>query len=412
VRKKYILGLDIGTTKVCALVGVVSGGSVGIVGMGLAGSSGLRKGVVVDIEATTDAVRDAVSMASESSGVDLNAAYIGVAGGHVMCQESYGATGIKGSEVRKKDIDRVIESAAAVYVPLDRDVLHVIPSDFIIDGQDGIVQPIGMSGVRLEANVNVITASQAAVENLVKCCEKAGLRVIDTVFEPIASCRAAVKAEELESGVVVVDMGGGTTDVAVYKGGGLRHASVLPVGGNHFTNDIAIGLRISHAEAERVKKKFGYAVGAGDGDEEMEVHGMDGTSRRMPRKYLADIIFPRSEEMFGLIADDVREAMLYDSPSYVVLTGGASLMKGIDRVAEAGLGLPVRVGAPESGFIPDKLRTPVFSTSVGLVLYGLEEEKGLYDELLDRMLGKVRTAKKYMFNLNAWGFGSGGSHAR
>jgi cell division protein FtsA len=412
VRSKFILGLDIGTTKVSAVVGtVVSGRPAEIIGMGLSHSSGLRKGVVVDIEAATDAIRDAVGKASESSGVELNAAYIGVAGGHVKCHESYGATGIKGSEVRKKDIERVIESAAAVYVPLDREVLHVIPSDFIIDGQDGIVQPIGMSGVRLEANVNVITASHAAVENLMRCCEKAGLRVIDRVFEPIASCRAAVRADELDSGVVVVDMGGGTTDVAVYKGGVLRHASVLPVGGNHFTNDIAIGLRISHTEAERIKKKFGYAVAAEDGPLDLDVVGIDGTYRRMPGRYLSEIILPRCEEMFGLIAEDVRGAMLYDLPSFLVLTGGASLMKGMDRVAEASLGLPVRIGMPEGKGIIDGLRNPIFSTSVGLLLYGLEEEKGIYDELLERMLGKVRTVRKYMLNLNAWGFGSGSPHA-
>jgi cell division protein FtsA len=396
---KYILGLDIGTTKVCAVVAKAEGESAEIIGAGITPSRGMKKGVVVDMEAATASVARAVSLAGKSSGVELKAAYVGVAGGHILCQESYGATGIKGKEVTRKDVDRVIEAASTVFVPLEREVLHVLPTDFTVDGQGGVARPLGMSGVRLEANVRVITASQAALENLVRCCEDAGITVIEIIFEPIASFKAVARTYEAASAVAVVDIGGGTTDVAVYREGGLRHASVLPVGGGHLTNDIAIGLKVSTDEAERVKKEYGYALwnGKRSGPEEMEVMDLDGERKKMPARYLGEILLPRCEEIFELIGEEIRRALLYTSSSCVVLTGGAALLEGLDRVAEAKLGVPVRVGLPANASAPalrELTESPMYSTSVGLMLYGLQAERGVYDDLVLGLREKLKKVKK------------------
>ncbi len=396
---KYVLGLDIGTTKVCAVVARAEGESAEIIGAGITPSRGMKKGVVVDMEAASASVARAVSLAGKSSGVELKAAYIGVAGGHILCQESYGATGIKGKEVTRKDVDRVMESASTVFVPLEREVLHVLPTDYAVDGQGGVVRPLGMSGVRLEANVRVITASQAALENLLRCCEDAGITVIEMVFEPIASFKAVAREYETASGVAVVDIGGGTTDVAVYREGGLRHAAVLPVGGGHLTNDIAIGLKVSPEEAERVKKDYGYALRDRKRDlhEEMEVTDLDGGKRTMPVRYLGEMLLPRCEEIFELIGEEIRRALLYTSSSCVVLTGGAALLEGMDRVAEAKLGVPVRVGLPanaSAGAFRDLAESPMYSTSVGLMLYGLQAERGMYDDILLGLREKFKKAKK------------------
>lgn len=394
---KYILGLDIGTTKMCAVVARADGQNSEIIGAGVVPSRGMNKGVVVDMEAATGAIGQALAMAGESSGLELKAAYIGVAGNHIRCEESYGATGIKGNKVTAKDVDRCIESASTFYVPLDREVLHVVPTEYMVDGQGEIVRPIGMSGVRLEANVRAITASQAALENLVRCCRDAGVTVIDTVFEPIASCLAVVRPYEMAGGVAVVDIGGGTTDVAVYKNGGLRHASVLPVGGNHFTNDISVGLKISPEEAERVKKQYGYALREKSRPEKIEVKDMDGTAKSVPTRYLGEIILPRCEEIFELIGEEIRRSLLFTSSSCVVLTGGTALLEGIDRVAEARLGMSVRIGLPENAqnaMQGEMLASPVYATSVGLMLHGLETERGMYDELMLGFRERLRKIKR------------------
>lgn len=400
---KYILGLDIGTTKVCAVVARVMGQDGEIIGAGMATAKGLRKGVVVDMDAATEAIRKAVGLAEESSGVRLKAAYIGVSSGHIECAESYGAAGIKGKEVTRKDIERVIDSASTVYVPLDREVLHVLPSDYVIDGQREIVQPLGMSGVRLEASVRVITSSQAALENLVRCCGAAGVEVVDAVFEPLASSRAVLMPSESDYGAAVVDMGGGTTDVAVFKDGRLKHAAVLPVGGDHLTNDIAVGLRIGREEAERVKISHGYAVGGHEGPREMEVKGLDGIRRNIARRYLGEILLPRCEEMFELISGEVRQALMFSASPCVVLTGGTALLEGIDRVAEAKLCLPVRVGVPENGrtvMHKEVIASPVHSTAVGLMLHGVEAERGAYEDVLAGMRERFGNLKRRFFGVS------------
>lgn len=404
IKGKFIAGLDIGTTKICAMVASVKGKRAEVLGVGMAPALGIKKAVVVDMDAATESVREAVRLAKEASGVEINTVHIGIAGGHVECRKSFGATGIRGREISQRDIDRVIESASSVYVPLDREVLHVLPSDFIVDGQDGIVQPIGMSGVKLEANVRVITAAHSAVDNLVRCCERAGLTVMDTVLEPLASARAVVTDEELSEGVLIIDMGGGTTDVALYKDGMLRHASVVPAGGNNFTNDIAIGLRIAHKEAERLKRDFGYVLPQEPSmPERMEVKGMDARVRMMQTAVLAEILRPRCEEIMGMILSDVEREMLTDRPSCVVLTGGSSMLRGAERVAELTFGLPVRYGMPYEGpalALCGMARSPLHSTAVGLLLHGINHERGAYDELFDGISARVN-AFKGLFDLRS-----------
>lgn len=396
--EKFVIGLDIGTTKVCAVVGRASGRSADVAAYGTASCGGLRKGVIVDMDAAVEAIRSAVAEAEASSGIEINAAYIGIAGSHIKCIESFGAAGVKGREITKADMERVIESAASVYVPLDRDVLHVLPSDFVIDGQEGIVRPVGMSGVRLEAKVNIVTASHSVVENLAKCCEKAGVRPIEVVLEPIATSRAVLGEDEMESGVALIDIGGGTTDLAIYRQGRLRHTCVIPIGGNHLTNDIAIGLRVSQKEAERVKKLYGCALSDGIGvSEEMDAIMMNGEERKIPRRYMADILRPRCEELFGIVRQEIGDNMLYCA----VLTGGTSLLGGLDRLAEAILGLPTRLGVPgcrqkqstpnvEAAF--ESLRSPIYSTAIGLMLWGHEREveSGLHEEVIGKIAGWLR----------------------
>lgn len=402
IKGKYIVGLDIGTTKICAVVAAVKGKTAEILGVGMAPAQGMKKAVVVDMDAATAGVREAVRLAGESSGIELNAVYLGVAGGHVECRKSFGATGIKGREISQRDVDRVIESASSVYVPLDRDVLHVLPSDFIVDGQDGIVQPLGMSGVKLEANVRVITAAHSAVENLIRCCERAGLTVIDTVLEPLASARAVLTEEEMSEGVLIIDMGGGTTDVALYKGGMLRHASVVPAGGNNFTNDIAIGLRISHKEADRLKKVLGYAVAEPGYAEQMDVVGMDGRTRRMHTAILAEIIRPRCEEIMGIIMAEIQHELLTERPQCVVLTGGGAMLRGADRIAESVFGLPVRAGMPydsTSVLLSGMVSSPMHATVVGLVLYGLDRERNVYDDLFEGIAARVSSIGRGLFDI-------------
>lgn len=398
-RGSLVVGLDVGTTKICALVGEVRNNGIDILAMGSCPSTGLRKGVVINIEATVESIKKAVEEAEAVAGVEIKAVYVGIAGSHIKGFQSYGAVGIKGKEVTSQDVERVIDSARAVYVPLDREVLHVIPTEFILDGQDGIKDPVGMSGVRLEAKVHIITGAVTSVQNLLKCCQKAGLDVIDIVLEPLASAEAVLTDDEKDLGVAIVDIGGGTTDIAIYKDGGLRHTAVLALGGNHFTNDIAVGLRIPVQEAERVKKRYGCAMtNMVDESEEMDIAGADRQTRKVPRKYLAEIIQPRCEELIELIKREIQNASCYElTSSGVVLTGGASLLNGIDRATEATIGLPVRVGTPEGiGGIEKVVSNPMYSTGVGLVLYGsgTESEKVVYTDrfnaIFDRMKGWVK----------------------
>lgn len=403
-RGNIVVGVDVGTTKICALVGEVMEDRMDILSIGSSPSTGLRKGVVINIESTVDSIKKAVKEAEALAGFEIKSVYVGIAGGHIKGFESYGAIGIRGKEVRQQDVERVINSASVVYVPLDREVLHVIPMEFILDGQDGIKDPVGMSGVRLEVKVHIVTGAVSSVQNLLKCCEKAGLEVIDIVLEPIASAEAVLTEDEKDLGVALVDIGGGTTDIAIYRDGSLRHTAVLALGGNHFTNDIAIGLRIPMQEAERVKKKYGCAVtGMIDAAEEMDITGADRQVRKIPRRYIAEIIQPRCEELSELIKREIENIPAEEiGLSGVVLTGGASLLQGLDRIMEAGLSLPVRIGMPEGiktmhvSQMQDSVSNPMYSTGVGLILYGSTNgtEKVFYGDMFngifDRMTGWVR----------------------
>ncbi len=404
MKGNIIAGLDVGTTKICAIVGEAVGDEMEILAIGSSPSTGLRKGVVINIESTVEAVKEAVKEAETLSGIQIRSVYVGIAGGHVKSFESYGAVGIRGKEVGPQDVERAIESASVVYVPLDREVLHVIPTEFILDGQDGIKDPLGMSGVRLEVKVHIVTGAVSSVQNLLKCCEKAGLDVTDIVLEPIASAEAVLEESEKEHGIALIDIGGGTTDVAIYRDGSLRHAAVIAVGGNHLTNDIAVGLRITVQEAERIKKRYGCAIAAMvNGTDEMDMAGADKQVRRIPRKYLAEIVQPRCEELAGLIKREIENiSNLEVGLSGVVLTGGASLLEGIDKVIEMELGLPVRIGAPgristsRISSLKNSIGSPIYSTGVGLIIYGSISENGngfcgsMFDGILDRMSSWVK----------------------
>lgn len=404
--KRYMVGLDVGTTKICAVVASAGRQGPEIIAVGMSPSDGLKKGVVVDMEAARGSIAKAVKEAEANSGVNIKAAYVGIAGGHVGCVESYGATGIKGREVGDSDIARVMDSASAVYMPLDRDILHVIPSEFVIDGQDGIMRPMGMSGVRLEVKVNIITASHAAVENLLKCSGRAGLKVLDVVLQPLASAQAVLKKDEMQEGAVLMDIGGGTSDIAVYKNGTLRYASVIPIGGNHFTNDISIGMRLPQKEAERIKKLFGLPAAP----ETAEASSLSGEARRVEWRQVADILRPRCEELFELVSKDISGVILRHTPSCAVLTGGSSLLRGIGKTAEAVLGLPARIGLPgraKSALLKDLASNPVYSTGVGLVLYGFSREfsGGTNDDYIGLLFEKAGGLAKGAFGVRGWGGG-------
>lgn len=396
-----IVGLDVGTTKICVVVGEIINNEIEILGVSSSPSTGLRKGVVVNIEATINSIRKAVETAESATGVEINSVYVGISGGHIKGFNSFGASGVRGKEVTSDDVERVIDSAKAVYVPLDREVLHAIPIGYSLDGLNGIKDPVGMIGTRLEAKVYILTGAITSVQNLLKCCEKAGLEVIDIVFEPLASAEAILTEEEKEIGVAVVDIGGGTTDVILYRDGWLRHTSVLAVGGNHFTNDIAVGLGISINEAEKIKKKYGHAVlTAIDKSEEIKI-SRSGEIVVIPRLKLCEIIYPRTEELIEIIDNELKTCSGYDiASSGVVLTGGGSLLSGIDVLAAGIFGLPVRIGMPLKIYGPKEITSnPMYSTGIGLVLYGYnaEREQEIYPAAFTGIFGKMREWVKGIF---------------
>lgn len=377
-HENIIVGLDVGTTKICAIVGEVVKGDLEFRGISTSASRGLRKGVVVNVEAVVESIRNAVKAAESSAGAEINSVYVGISGGHIKGFNSYGAAGVRGKEVSYVDVERVIDSAKAVYVPLDREVLHVIPTGYTLDGQNGIRDPIGMIGTRLEAKVYILTGAITSVQNLLKCCEEAGIEVSDIVFEPLASAEAVLTDDERELGVAVVDIGGGTTDIILYRDGWLRHSSVLAVGGNHFTNDVAVGLGLSVSEAERVKKSLGN-VAADITDDTNEISIMQsGQERKIPRSRLSGIIQPRAEELLDLIKAELVACSGYDIASTgVVLTGGGALLEGLGRMAETLLGLPVRIGFPRHiKGCADIMNNPIYATGAGLVFYGYGSEPG------------------------------------
>ena len=371
---EIVVGLDIGTTKVSAVVGEVDGDGITILGVGTVPCRGLRKGVVANIDWTVRSIQEAVEQAQTMAGVEIRTVYAGVAGSHLRSTGSEGVAAIAGGEVTRADVDRVLEGARAIPLDADRQILHALPREFTVDNQDGIRDPVGMSGVRLGVKVNLITAATSCVQNVVRCAERCGLTVADVVLQPLASAEAVLSEDEKEIGVAVIDIGGGTTDLLLYVDGGIAHASVIPAGGNNVTADIAAGLRTPMGEAERLKRSSGCALGrmVGD-DEEIEVPGVGGHQpRKAARRVLSDIIEPRIEEIFAVIRKRMEDSgMLEQLSAGAVLTGGAVMMQGMTDFAEEILGMPVRLGVPVGvKGITTLVAGPQFATGVGLVQYG------------------------------------------
>jgi cell division protein FtsA len=374
---EIVVGLDIGTTKVCAVVGEVMEDAITVLGVSTVPCRGLRKGIVSNIDWTVRSIREAIDAAQTMAGVEIRTVYAGVAGSHIRSQPSDGVAAISGGEVTRADVDRVLEGARAIPVDADRQTLHVLPREYTVDNQDGIRDPIGMSGVRLGVKVNLVTAATSCVQNVIRCAERCSLTVADVVLQPLASAEAVLSDDEKEIGVAVIDIGGGTTDILLYVDGGISHASILPVGGNNITSDIAAGLRTPMAEADRLKRLSGCALGrmVGD-DEEIEVPGVGGhPPRRCPRRVLSDIIEPRVEEIFAVVRKRMEDTgMLEQLSAGAVLTGGAVLLEGMAEFAEEVLGMPVRVGFP-TGIkgITQLVHGPQYATGVGLVKYGAQQ---------------------------------------
>jgi len=378
-KEDLIVGLDIGTTKVCVIVAAPTGDGIDIIGIGTHPSRGLRKGVVVDIDATVHSIKQAVEEAELMADCEISSVYAGIAGSHIRAFNSHGVVAVKDREVAPGDVKRVIDAAKAVSIPMDREVIHVIPQEFVIDDQDGIREPLGMSGVRLEAKIHIVTAAVTSAQNIVKCANKAGLNVMDIVLEPLASAEACLAEDERDLGVCLIDIGGGTTDVAVYSEGSIKHTSVLGLGGAHVSNDIAVGLRTPFDEAERVKKKFGVAAARFLGsDDVISVPSVGGRRpREVSRKLLCEIIEPRVDEILSLARQSlVKEGLEDRIPSGLVLTGGCSALEGVPDLAEEIFETPVRIGIPcRVGGLQDVVRSPMYATGVGLVLFGASQDR-------------------------------------
>ncbi len=390
-----ICGLDIGTTKICAIVGEVTADGVDIVGIGTHPSRGLRKGVVINIESTVESIKAAIEEAELMAGCEISTVYAGIAGGHIRGFNSHGIVAVKDKEVQQPDVDRVIDAARAVAIPLDREVIHILPQEFIIDQQDGIKEPLGMSGVRLEAKVHIVTGAVTSAQNIVKCAQRVGLNVSDIVLEQLASSEAVLSKDEKDLGVALIDIGGGTTDLAIWTEGSIIHTSVLAVGGDHITNDIAVGLRTPMDDAERIKQRAGCAMSSMvEADETIEVPSVGGRKpRTLSRQILTEIIEPRVEEMFSLVHQEIQRTGYEDLlASGVVITGGTTLLDGMPELAEDILGLPVRLGVPQGiGGLVDVVRNPMYATGVGLVLYGCEHVEHRHFKIRDdNVYGKVR----------------------
>jgi cell division protein FtsA len=373
-----IVGLDIGTTKICAVVSEFNGKGADIIGVGTYPSVGLRKGVVVNIDNTVDSIQKAMEEAELMAGCEIGSVLIGIAGGHIKGFNSHGVIAVKGQEVSQEDVDRVIDAARAVAIPLDREVIHILPQEYMVDEQRGILDPVGITGVRLEAKVHIVTGAVTAAQNLIKCANRAGLDVVDIVFQPLASAEAVLTQEEKDLGVALVDFGGGTTDLALFTDGAIKHTAVLGLGGNNLTNDIAVGLRTPVKEAEQIKTHHGSCLSSlVDKDQMIEVPSVGGRKPRLlSRHILSEILEPRVEEIFTLIDQEMERTGLKELlAGGVVITGGSALLPGIAEIADQVFQLPTRIGFPQriSGLV-DVVNGPMFATAVGLVLFGMENQ--------------------------------------
>lgn len=400
-RGEIVTGLDIGTTKICVIVAEVTENGVEIIGCGISPSQGLKKGIVVNIDVTVESIRQAVEAAEAMAGIALDSAFVGIAGGHIKGINSRGVIAISGKnqEITQTDVDRVIDAAKAITLPADRRVIHVIPQEFIIDDHGGVKEPVGMSGSRLEAEIHIVTGAVASAENIMKCATRAGLEVRDIVLQPLASSEATLTADEKELGVILIDIGGGTSDIAVFVDGSIRHTAVLPLGGDHVTHDIAIGLRTPSQCAEEIKRQYGCALASlAGGEEAVEVPSVGGRKPRLlSRQMLCEIIQPRMEEIFLHAGLEVKRAgLMQQVAAGIVVTGGSSAMEGVPELAEQLFDLPVRLGIPSGvGGLKEVVSSPMHATGVGLVLYGAahldqhrfsrSSEQSLVDKIIKRM---------------------------
>ena len=372
--RNLIVGLDIGTSKIVALVGELKAdGELEVIGIGSHPSRGLKRGVVVNIDSTVQSIQRAVEQAELMAGVEINAVYTGIAGSHVRSLNSHGIVAIKDKEVTQGDVARVMDAAQAVALPADQRILHLIPQEFIIDNQEGIRDPIGMSGIRLEARVHIVTGAESAAQNIIKCVQRCGLEVEDIVLEQWASSFAVLTDDEKDLGVCLVDIGGGTTDLAVFSGGALRHTAVIPIAGDQVTNDIAVSMRTPTQYAEDIKIRYACALSQlANPDETIEVPSVgDRPPRRLARQTLAEIVEPRYEELYNLIRDELRRSGFEEAiAAGIVITGGSAKMEGAVELAEEVFHVPVRLGMPQGVTgLSDVVRNPIQATGVGLLLY-------------------------------------------
>lgn len=403
-EKNLLVGIDIGTSKVSAIVGEVTADqSVHVVGVGTSPSRGLKRGVVINIDSTVHSIRRAVEEAELMAGCQIHSAYTGIAGSHIKSLNSHGIVAIRDQEVTQMDIDRVIDAARAVAIPADQKILHILPQEFIIDSQDCIREPIGMSGVRLEAKVHIVSGAVSAAQNIVKCVQRCGLQVSDIILEQLASSYAVLSEDEKELGVCLIDIGGGTTDIAIFTDGAIRHTAVIPIAGDQVTNDIAIALRTPTQNAEEIKLKYGCAsvdmAGANDTFEVSSVGNRPG--RQLTRQALAEVCEPRYEELFTLIRSELRRSGFADLiPAGIVMAGGASMVEGAIELAEKVFKLPVRLGAPErvSGLV-DVVKNPKFATGIGLLLYGYQQE---YDGRSSGVWTEEKSVKGVWKRMKQW----------
>lgn len=378
-NKNLIVALDIGTSKIAALVGEVSeDNQIQVVGFGSHPSRGLKRGVVVNIESTVQSVQRALEEAELMAGCEIHSAYVGISGDHISSLNSHGIVAIRDREVHQSDVDRVIDAAKAVAIPSDQRILHILPQEFIVDQQDGVREPVGMSGVRLEAKVHIVTGAMSAVQNITKCVRRCGLQVNDVVLQQLASSYAVLTDDERELGVCMVDIGGGTTDIAIYTEGAIRYTSVIPVAGDHVTNDLAVALRTPTQYAEQIKIKYAHATLAGVDPEEMIQ--VPSVSKRPPRQVhktaLTEVVGARYEEIFSLVHAELRRSGLEELISAgIVITGGGSRMPGVVELAEKVFQIPVRIGIPQNvAGLVDVRENPSYSTGVGLLLHGLLQQ--------------------------------------
>lgn len=402
INKDLLVGIDIGTSKVVTLVGEATpDGKLNIIAYGSHPSQGLKRGVVVNIESTVQSIQRSVEDAELMAGCEIYAAYTGIAGSHIRSINSHGIVAIRDQEVSQTDVDRVIDAAKAIAIPADQRILHVLPQEFIIDHQDSIREPVGMSGVRLEAKVHIVTGAVSAAQNIVKCMKRCGLNTNDIVLEQFASSQSILTDDEKELGVCMIDIGGGTCDIAIFTDGAIRHTAVIPIAGDQVTNDIAIALRTPTRNAEEIKIKHGCALqDLVDTNHMIDIHNLgDRISRRLPARALAEVVEARYEELFSLALSELRKSGLAESISAgIVLTGGASKIMGAQELAERIFKMPVRIGKPQNiDGLNEIIDNPIYATGVGLLVYGMRQRQTQGDVIIHQ-----RSVKSLWSRMKNW----------